>query len=59
MKLIIAYGSLGKFFHLKEFSDELEKLNVEVKLIQDSDYSKGFPSKRISDWFQGDKNSKN
>ena len=30
MKLIIAYGSLGKFFHLKEFSDELEKLNVEV-----------------------------
>ena len=58
MKLIIAYGSLGKFFHLKEFSDELQKLNVEVKLVQDSDYSRGFPSKTISDWFQGDKKFK-
>ena len=58
MKIIIAYGSLGKYFHLKEFSDELEKLNVVVKLVHDSDYSKGFPSKNISDWFGGDKEFK-
>ena len=26
MKLLIGYGSMGKFFHLKEFSESLEKL---------------------------------
>lgn len=55
MKLLIAYGSLGKYFHLKEFADELERQNVEVKLVHDIDYSRGFPSKKISDWFNGDK----
>ena len=55
MKLLIGYGSLGKFFHLREFADELEKQNVEVKLIHDIEISKGFPSKKISDWFNGDK----
>ena len=58
MKLLIAYGSLGKLFHLKEFADELEKQNVDVKLIKDTDYSNGFPSKRISDWYNGDKKFK-
>jgi glycosyltransferase involved in cell wall biosynthesis len=55
MKIIIAYGSLGKYFHLQEFSNELEKLNVNVKLVHDSDFSKGFPSRNISDWFYGNK----
>ena len=55
MKLLIAYGSLGKYFHLKEFADELERQNVEVKLVHDIEYSRGFPSKKISDWFNGDK----
>ena len=55
MKLLIAYGSLGKYFHLKEFADELERQNVKVKLVHDTDYSKGFPSKKFSDWFNGDK----
>ena len=55
MKLLIAYGSLGKFFHLKEFADELEKQGVEVKLVHDIEFSKGFPSRNISDWFRGDK----
>ncbi len=58
MKLLIAYGSLGKFFHLKEFSKELEKQNITVRLIKDTDYSNGFPSKKISDWFNGDKKFK-
>jgi len=55
LRLLIAYGSKGKFFHLKEFSDALEKQNVEVKLVKDTDYSKGFPSKTIVDWFCGNK----
>jgi len=58
LKLLIAYGSLGKFFHLKEFSNALEKLNVEVKLVKDTDYSSGFPSKNISKWFNGDRKFK-
>ena len=58
MKLLIAYGSLGKFFHLKEFADELERHNVIVKLVHDVEFSKGFPSKNVSDWFGGDKKFK-
>ena len=55
MKLLIAYGSLGKFFHLKEFAEELEKYDIKVKLVHDIEFSRGFPSKNISDWFKGDK----
>ena len=58
LKLLIAYGSRGKFFHLKEFSEELEKQDVEVKLVKDTDFSNGFPSKKISYWFNGDKKFK-
>jgi len=58
VKLLIAYGSLGKFFHLKEFADELERHNVIVKLVHDVEFSKGFPSKNVSDWFGGDKKFK-
>jgi len=38
---------------MKEFSEALEKLGVECKLVKDSDYSRGFPNKRVSDWFFG------
>jgi glycosyltransferase involved in cell wall biosynthesis len=55
MKLIIAYGSLGKYPHMKEFADALSDLGVECKLIKDTDYSKGFPSKNVRDWINGDK----
>ena len=58
LRLLIAYGSLGKLFHLKELADELEKHDVQVKLIKDTDYSRGFPSRRISDWINGDKDIK-
>jgi len=58
LKLLIAYGSWGKFLHLEEFSKTLQKQNVEVKLVKDTDYSKGFPSKKIKDWFRGDKKFK-
>lgn len=53
MRLLIAYGSKGKFFHMKEFADALSKFNVECMLVRDIDYSRGFPSKNIKDWFFG------
>lgn len=51
MKLLIG-GSPSKFFHLKEFSDELETQNVECELVIDTDIYAGFPSKKITNWFQ-------
>ena len=57
MKLLIG-GSSSRIFHLKEFSNALEKQNVQVKLVTDTDFSRGFPSKKISDWFNGDKKFK-
>ena len=58
MRLLIAYGSKGKFFHMKEFADALSKLNVECKLVKDTDFSRGFPSKKIADWVFGNKEFK-
>ena len=58
MRILIAYGSKGKFFHMKEFSDALAKLGIECRLVKDSDYSKGFPSKNLNDWFSGNKEFK-
>ena len=31
MKILIAYGSKGKFFHMQQFSKALEKLGVELE----------------------------
>ena len=56
--MLIAYGSLGKFFHLQEFSNALHNEGVEVKLVKDIDFSRGFPSKNIFDWFKGNKKFK-
>ena len=58
LKLLIAYGSRGKLFHLQEFAEALEKENIRVKLVKDTDYSNGFPSKKISDWFFGNQKFK-
>ena len=47
MRLLIAYhGSLndfskGKYFHLKEFSNALQKFGVECKLVNDVEYARG------------------
>ena len=49
LKLLIAYGSKGKFFHMKEFAGALSKLGVQCKLVHDTEYSRGFPSRNISD----------
>ena len=58
MKLLIAYGSQGKFFHLKEFSNALQRLGVETRLVKDSDFSTGFPSKKPEEWFGTNKKFK-
>ena len=58
MKLLIG-GSSAKFFHLQEFSHELEKIDIECKLVFDADYVDGFPSRRIGSWFKTDIKFKN
>jgi len=51
MKLLIG-GSSSKIFHLKEFAQNLEKNNIECKVVFDSDYADGFPSRKIGNWFK-------
>ena len=53
--MLIAYGSQGKFFHLRVFSKALKKLGVETRLVKDTDYSTGFPSKNPQEWFRTNK----
>jgi glycosyltransferase involved in cell wall biosynthesis len=51
MKLLIG-GSPSKKFHLEEFRRALEGLGVQTKLVMDTEIYTGFPSRKISDWFQ-------
>ena len=51
LKLLIG-GSSSFFFHLKAFSNKLNELGVETKLVFDADYRDGFPSRNIKNWFQ-------
>jgi len=53
MRLLIG-GSSSKLFHLKEFAGALEDLGVITKVVLDVDFSDGFPSRKISHWFQKD-----
>ena len=40
---------------MKEFVEELEKINIECRLVLDTDVSDGFPSRKVSHWFQSKK----
>ena len=51
MRLLIG-GSSTFLVHLKQFSDTLNSLGVESKLVFDGDYADGFPSRKIRNWFQ-------
>ena len=51
MKLLIG-GSPSKIFHLNDFAKNLYDLGVEVKVVIDSEFCDGFPSRKISKWFQ-------
>ena len=39
-------------FHLKEFANALTDLGVDCKLVVDTDVCRGFPSRKVTDWFQ-------
>jgi len=52
-------GSVGKFFHLNEFANELQKFDLNCKLIRESDYVVGFPTKHISKFLSSKKKFKN
>jgi len=54
MKLLIA-GSSSKFFHLKEFGEALKRQGSEYELVHDVEVVDGFPSRKISNWFQSKK----
>ena len=54
MRVLIG-GGPTKFFHLKEFVDVLSKINIDAKLVIDKDIKDGFPSRKISGWFQSRK----
>ena len=41
-------GSIGKYFHLKDFGEALTKFNIDYKLVRETDYVVGFPTKQIS-----------
>jgi len=51
MRLLIG-GSSSKLFHLKEFADALEDIGIKTKVVLDVDFSDGFPSRKIKNWFQ-------
>jgi glycosyltransferase involved in cell wall biosynthesis len=43
--------SIGKYFHLRDFGESLKKYNVEYKLVNESDYVVGFPTKQLKKYF--------
>ena len=49
MKILIA-GAPDKYFHLKEFGEELKKHKIEYALVNDSDYATGISKKNIRDF---------
>tara|TARA_B110001454_G_scaffold82074_1_gene78958 strand:- start:20 stop:1084 length:1065 start_codon:yes stop_codon:yes gene_type:complete len=57
LKLLIGASS-SKIFHLNEFADKLEKNNVKCKVVFDSEYADGFPSRKIKSWFSSNKKFK-
>jgi len=54
MKILIGASS-SKIFHLKEFSNKLNNLGIKTKVVFDADYSDGFPSRKIKNWFHSKK----
>lgn len=49
---VLIGASPSKIFHLREFVDSLSKFNVECKLVLDYEIYDGFPSRKITNWFQ-------
>lgn len=51
IKIIIG-ASPSKIFHLQEFTKTLTKFNVDCRLVLDYQIYDGFPSRKITNWFQ-------
>jgi glycosyltransferase involved in cell wall biosynthesis len=54
MKIILA-SHLSRFPYMTEFSNVLNAINIDTKIIFDSEISDGFPSRKISHWVQSEK----
>ena len=48
-------GSVGKFYHLRDFGEALTKFKVEYKLVRETDYVVGFPTKQLRKYFSSKK----
>ena len=63
MRILIVSGagggtskrSIGKYYHLKTFGEKLKELNVEYRLVSESDYVVGFPTKSLRKFFESKK----
>jgi glycosyltransferase involved in cell wall biosynthesis len=57
LKIVIG-AAQHKFSHLQEFANMFEKLGGHYKLVLDTDYVNGFPSKKFKNWFNPNKKFK-
>ena len=55
MRILLVLGSKGKRLYMEEFTEALEILGAECRLVDEGDFAKPFPSKKIGDWFRKDK----
>ena len=63
MRILIVSGagggtskkSIGKYYHLKDFGDALKEFNVEYRLVNESDFVVGFPTKSLKKYFSSKK----
>ena len=67
MRILIVSGagggtsksSVGKYYHLRDFGESLTKFGVVYKLIRETDYVVGFPTKQLGKYFASKKKFKN
>jgi glycosyltransferase involved in cell wall biosynthesis len=59
MKRLLIGASSSKIFHLNEFAKELINLGIETKVVFDTDFSDGFPSRKIKHWIKPKNTFKN
>ena len=58
MKILIGASS-SKIFHINEFAKELINLGIKTKVVFDTDFSDGFPSRKIKYWIKPKNTFKN
>ncbi len=48
-------GSIGKYYHLKDLGEALSRFDIEYKLVRETDYVIGFPTKQLKKYFSSRK----